>query len=327
VKALIPAAGVGTRLRPHTYTVPKALLDVAGKPILGHIVDRLLEAGIDELVFVVGYKGEEVSKWAEETYQVPMHFVQQTERLGLAHAVLQAEEILGDDPVFIILGDTLYEADLESVIERGANSLGVMEVEDPSRFGVVVAEGEKVVKLVEKPDEPISHLAIAGLYHVAQTPALMKACHRLVDEDIRTRGEYQLTDALSLMLEEGEVFRVFTLDAWYDCGVPETVLATNRALLEKSGGQVRKTEGDAIIIPPVHLGEDVVLEHSVIGPYVTLDDGVQIRESVVRNAIVGSGARIRGAVLDGSLIGDGAQVRGRPMALNVGDSAEIDYNG
>lgn len=327
MKALIPVAGVGTRLRPHTYTVPKALLDVAGKPILGHIVDRLLEAGIEELVFVVGYKGEEIQKWAEGAYQVPMHFVQQTERLGLAHAVLQAEEILGDDPVFIILGDTLYEADLESVIERDANSLGVMEVEDPSRFGVVVAEGEKVVKLVEKPDEPISHLAIAGLYQIVQTPALMNACHRLVDEDIRTRGEYQLTDALSLMLEEGQVFRIFTLDAWYDCGVPETILATNRALLEKSGGQVRKTEGNAIIIPPVHLGEDVVLEHSVIGPYVTLDDGVEIRESVVRNAIIGSKARIRGAVLDGSLIGDSAEVRGRPMALNVGDSAEIDYNG
>ncbi len=326
MKALIPAAGVGTRLRPHTYTVPKALLDVAGKPILGHIVDRLLEAGIDEVCFVVGYMGEEVRRWAEEQYEVPMHFVQQTERLGLAHAVLQAEEILGNDPVFIVLGDTLYEADLEGVIERGANSLGVMEVDDPSRFGVVVAEGERVMKLVEKPDEPISHLAIAGLYHIVDTPDLMKACRRLVDEDIRTRGEYQLTDALSLMLEGGAVFRVFSLDAWYDCGVPETVLATNRALLEKSGGQARRTGEDAVIVPPVHMGKDVVLEAAVVGPYVTLDDGVEVRGSVVRNSIIGANARVEGAVLDGSLIGDNAVVRGRPMALNVGDSAEIDYN-
>ncbi|MFO7768290.1 MAG: sugar phosphate nucleotidyltransferase [bacterium] len=327
MKALIPAAGVGTRLRPHTYTVPKALLDVAGKPILGHIVDRLLEAGIDEICFVVGYKGEEIRRWAEEQYEIPMHFVEQTERLGLAHAVLQAEELIGEEPVFIILGDTLYEADLESVIERGANSLGVMEVEDPRRFGVVVAEGERVVRLVEKPDEPISHLAIAGLYHIADTRDLMEACRRLVEEDIRTRGEYQLTDALSLMLEGGSVFRVFSLQAWYDCGVPETVLATNRALLEKSGGKARRTEGDAIIVPPVHIGEGVVLEHAVVGPYVSLDDGVQIRESVVRNSIIGSRAEVRGAVLDGSLVGDNAVVRGRPMALNVGDSAEIDYNG
>jgi glucose-1-phosphate thymidylyltransferase len=163
VKALIPVAGEGTRLRPHTHTVPKALLSVAGKPILEHIVDAVTDAGVDEICFVTGYKGEQIREWAEQRYRIPLHWVSQRATLGLGHAVLQAAEVLGSDPVLIVLGDTLFEADLKSVLQRPENAIGVMEVEDPSRFGVVVVEGGKVVRLVEKPFEPISHLAIAGL--------------------------------------------------------------------------------------------------------------------------------------------------------------------
>lgn len=327
MKALIPVAGVGTRLRPLTYTVPKALIDVAGKPILGHIMDILVEAGVEEFCFITSYMGEEIEAWAEESYKLPMEWVVQEETLGLGHAVLQAEEAIAGKPVFIVLGDTIFDADIKSVLEKGGNTLGVMEVEDPSRFGVVVVEGEKVIKLVEKPEQPLSYLAIAGLYHITDTDLLLDCLKRLVTEDIRTRGEYQLTDALSLMLEKAAVFRIFPLEAWYDCGLPETVLATNRALLEKVDGGSVRTEGEAIVIPPVHIGEEVVLQDSVIGPYVSLGRGAQVRGSVVRNSILGRKVRVEGAILDGSLLGDNTVVQGRSISLNVGDSSEVNFEG
>ena len=327
MKALIPVAGIGTRLRPHTYTVPKALLRVAGKPILGHIVDTLLNVGIDEICFVVGHMGDRIREWAEARYKIKMHWVQQDEMLGLGHAVLQAEKAIGNHPVFIILGDTLFDADLASVIKKGGNSLGVMEVADPSRFGVVVVEGGKVVRLVEKPVEPISYQAIAGLYHISDTRLLMGALKRLMKEDLRTKGEYQLTDALSLMLEEGAVFRTFPLKGWYDCGLPETILETNRILLDRDASRPLYEGEESVIIPPVYIGAEVRIVRSVVGPHAALDDGVEIRDSVVRNAIIGEAALIERAILDGSLVGNHAVVRGCPMALDVGDSSEIDFGG
>jgi len=330
MKALIPAAGVGTRLRPHTHTIPKALLPVAGKPIMGHIVDDLMAAGIDEVCFVTGYMGDQIREWAEGRYRIPLHWIHQRERLGLGHAILTAAEAIRGEPVLIVLGDTLFEADLPSVLKRPDNSLGVMTVEDPSRFGVVIVEGEKVVRLVEKPAEPISHLAIAGLYMIRDTDLLLSCLERMVAEDLRTRGEYQLTDALAMMMEQGAVFRTFPLKSWFDCGLPETVLETNRRLLERDA-RVPAVDAPAehpgsIIIPPVHLAEGVVIEQSVVGPWVTLDEGAIIRGSVIRNAIIGRRARVEKSILDGSLIGDHAVVIGRPMSLNVGDSSEINLS-
>ncbi len=324
MKALIPVAGTGTRLRPHTWTIPKALINVAGKTILGHIIDILLDAGIDEFVFVTGYMGDRVRQWTEETYDISMEWVVQKEMAGLGHAVLQAGNEFADEPVFVVLGDTIFKADIEGVLERGGNSLGVMKVDDPSRFGVVVVEGEKVVKLVEKPDQPISHLAIAGLYHITDSELLLSSLEHLVKENIRTRGEFQLTDALALMLEGGATFRTFGLDAWYDCGVPATVLETNRALLDASGGRATETGDQAIIVPPVHIGDDVELTGSVVGPHVTLGNGTIIRGSVVRNSIIGENSVVEGGVLDASIIGDNCLVRGCPLNLNIGDSSTID---
>jgi len=328
MKALIPVAGIGTRLQPHTFTTPKALLQVAGRPILGHIVDDLITSGIDSFCFVTGYRGEEIREWAEGAYEVEMAWVEQEEMLGLGHAILTAADAIAGEPVFIILGDTLFEADLAGVLAKGGNSLGVMEVDDPSRFGVVVTEGEKVIKLVEKPEQPISYLAIAGLYHITETDLLIAQLRRLVEEDIRTRGEYQLTDALAMMLAAGAAFRTFTLGAWYDCGIPDTVLATNRALLERSASAVAPAPVDgvaekAVIIPPVHLAAEVTLEGAVIGPHVSIDSGAVIRRSIVSDAIVGAGAVIEGAVVESSIVGPRTRVTGHPLVLNIGDSATV----
>jgi len=223
----------------------------------------------------------------------------------------------------VVLGDTIFKADIGGVVERGGNSLGVMKVDDPGRFGVVVVEGEKVVRLVEKPDQPISHLAIAGLYHITESDLLLTSLERLVSEDIRTRGEYQLTDALALMLEGGATFRTFPLEAWYDCGVPQTILDTNRALLDSSGGQVSGNGDQTTIVPPVHIGEGAELTGSVVGPHTTVGPGTAIHGSVVRNSIIGQNSVINGAVLDASIIGDNCSVRGQPLNLNIGDSSTI----
>lgn len=324
MKALIPVAGIGTRLRPITYTVPKALIRVAGKPILGHIVDTLIESGIDAICFITGYMEDRIRDWAENTYDIPMEWVTQRETLGLGHAVLQAERVIAGEPIFIVLGDTVFEADIASVIEKGGNSLGVMEVEDPTRFGVVVVEGERVIKLVEKPDQPISYLAIAGLYHIIDTDLLLDSLNRLVEENIKTRGEYQLTDALSMMLGKDAVFRIFPLQSWYDCGVPAAVLATNRSLLDKMPAVDTFSGDNVIIIPPVHIGEGAVIESSVVGPHVTLDSDANVKGSVIRDSIIGHNSLVEGAILERSILGGNSNVRGRPMVINIGDSATVD---
>jgi glucose-1-phosphate thymidylyltransferase len=223
MKAVIPAAGVGTRLRPHTLTKPKALLPVAGKPILAHIVDDLTAAGVDAFVLIVGYMDAAVRGWfARERPDLDITFVQQEQRLGLGHAVWTARDALGAEPFFCILGDTILKADYATLMGAPRSVIAVREVEDPRRFGVVEMDGERVRRFVEKPEVPPSNLAIVGAYYFHDAPALWAALDRVVAEDMRTRGEYQLTDALQLMVEGGVEFATMPVSDWYDCGKKET---------------------------------------------------------------------------------------------------------
>ena len=237
MKAIIPVAGIGTRLRPHTHTAPKALIQVAGKPILGHILDELKPIGISEVVLVTGYMGDRVKDYVEEAHNdLDATYVDQEERKGLGHAIYLTADSIDDEPVLIVLGDTIVTADFSSFVGGERTLIGVKEVDDPSRFGIVEVEDGEVKSLVEKPDVPSSNLAIVGLYYVVNTPLLFECLRRVIDEDIKTKGEYQLTDALILMLERGEKMGTFAVEGWHDCGLPETLLATNRYLLERSGG-------------------------------------------------------------------------------------------
>ena len=234
MKAVIPAAGIGTRLRPHTLNKPKALLPVAGKPILAHIVDDLAAAGIDGFVIIVGFHGEAVRAWfAAERPHLDITYIEQEQRLGLGHAIWTAREALGDEPFFCILGDTILKADYAALLACPDNMIAVREVADPRRFGVVILDGDRVAGFVEKPAVPPSNLAIVGAYLFRDAPRLWAGLDRVVREDRRTRGEYQLTDGLQLMLEGGAVFRTVTVADWYDCGKPETWLETNRVLLDR----------------------------------------------------------------------------------------------
>ncbi|MFO7610585.1 MAG: sugar phosphate nucleotidyltransferase [Candidatus Krumholzibacteriia bacterium] len=323
MKAVIPAAGVGTRLRPHTLTRPKALLPVAGKPILAHIVDDLAAAGVDGFVLIVGYKGDAVREWfARERPDLDITFVQQERRLGLGHAVWTAREALGDEPFFCILGDTILKADYAQLLRAPTNLIGVREVDDPRRFGVVEMDGERVRRFVEKPDVPPSNLAIVGAYFFRDAAALWAALGRVVAEDIRTRGEYQLTDGLQLMIEAGCAFATVPVSEWYDCGKAETWLDTNRVLLARAAaGRDAARPG---VVAPCHLAPDVVVEDSRIGPDVSVGAGTVIRGCELRDCVIGEHSRLEDCRLAGSLVGDHCVLRGASGSVNVGDYSEID---
>ncbi len=321
MKAIVPAAGVGTRLRPHTHTAPKVLLNVAGKPILAHILDEIIGLGVDELVLIVGYMGERIRQYVDSHYDVSVHYVEQPERLGLGHAVSLARDVVRSGPVLIVLGDTIFDADFKRILSGQANYIGVKPVEEPSRFGIVEVDGNRVTRLVEKPERPASNLAIVGIYYVAESAALFTALEEIMEAGIKTKGEYQLTDALQRMIENGMEMHPVSIDGWHDCGRPETLLETNRHLLDRIGGEMR-VEG-CHVIPPVSVAPSAVIDRSIIGPYVSVAPGVSIRNAIVRNSILNENAVVEEMLLDASVVGENAVVRGGYQKLNVGDSSEI----
>ncbi len=322
MKAVIPVAGQGTRLRPHTHTVPKAMLHVAGKTIIEYIIAEVSAVEPDEYIFVIGYLGDKLRTFLEKKIQKPVRFVVQKEMLGIAHALREARDYLKDGPFLIVLGDTIFQADLKRIVKRGVSAIGVRVVDDPRRFGVVVLDGERVIKLVEKPQTAVSTLAIAGVYYISDPELLVKCINRIVDEDVKTRGEYQLTDALQLMVDAGHEIETFPIEGWFDCGEPSALLETNRALLARVE-EVPKRPG-SIIIPPVWIDDSAAIQNSIIGPNVSVAGGAIIKDSIVRDSIVSEYAAVENLILQRSIIGDRATTQGRPASLNVGDSSQVE---
>lgn len=323
--AIVPAAGVGTRLRPQTHTVPKALVNVAGKPILGHILDALLEQGIERIVVVVGYMGMRIREYLRERYRKGIEVVEQTERLGLGHAIAVTEDHVVSGPVLIVLGDTIVEPDWSAYLGGDQAVIGVKEVDDPRRFGVVEVRGETVLRLVEKPVDPPSNLAIVGLYYFPDAAPLFEKLRVLMNDDQRTKGEFQLTDALQGMLDGGAAMRVSNVEGWFDCGKPETLLQTNQHLLRQVP-QPAPIPG-VTLVPPVFVAPTARVEKSILGPNVSVADGAIIRRALVRDAIINEGALVEDMLLEQSVIGESAIVRGSFQRLNVGDSSEVHLSG
>jgi glucose-1-phosphate thymidylyltransferase len=325
MKVIIPVAGIGTRLRPHTYTVPKVLLHVAGKPILAHILDIVKKLKISELVLITGFLGDQIVDYVKRNYNFKCKFVEQRELKGLGYAIYKASpEMKDDEPVLIILGDTIFDADLKPVIQGKHDSLGIMKVADPRRFGIVEMKGRFVRRLIEKPERPKSHLAVVGVYFIRNTPLLRQCLEHIVKNGITTKNEYQLTDALQLMIDRGARFETFRINGWYDCGKPETLLATNRKLLAKLN-PVSKIK-TALIIPPVFVSRSARVQNCILGPNVSVADRAIIRNSIIRNSIIGIQATVENSTLDSSLVGNSAQVKGVFRQLNVGDSSEINLS-
>ena len=325
MRAIIPAAGFGTRLKPHTYSLPKVLLNVGGKPILGHIIEKLLEEKINKATFITGYLGEMIVEYVETNFPaLQADFVEQEEMLGLGHAIQVAVPTFDDEEILIILGDTIFDVDLKSVLSGKVSSLGVKTVEDPSRFGVAVCDGEEIIKLVEKPKEQISNLSLVGLYYIANTKLLVESLDELFAKDIKTRGEFQLTDALQIMIDKEEKITTFQVDGWYDCGKPETLLSTNQYLLTKRG--TNRIVDNVVINDPVFIADSAVVKNSVIGPYTTISENCEVCDAIIRNSIISSGAKIGRVILEDSIIGSNAIVNSNYKKMNTGDSSEIEFN-
>lgn len=326
MRAVIPVAGVGSRLRPHTFTLPKVLLNVAGKPILGHILEELQRQNITDCTIVVGYMAELVQEYVTKNFDLNVKFVHQEERRGLGHSIWLARDTFqANEQLLIILGDTIFDMNLKNIASLEYSSLGVKQVEDPRRFGVAeVGNDGFIQKLVEKPDYIKPSLALVGIYNIMNSKLLTECLQTIVKNDLRTRGEYQLTDALELMIQRGEKFTTFPVEGWYDCGKYETILETNRYLLERDN--VGGTDNDNVIISPSYISPTAQISRSVIGPYATIADGAIVQDSIVKNSIISDGATVQQSTLDSSIVGNNAIVRGNFRRINVGDSSEIDFS-
>lgn len=323
MRAIIPVAGVGTRLRPHTYTMPKVLLNVAGKPILGHILDKLVENGIEEVTIVVGYMGDLIKEYVTRKYSLKVDFVEQQERLGLGHAIYLSRHTVSREPVLIILGDTVFDFDMQAMITSPHSSLGVKKVEDPRRFGVAELNNGFISKLVEKPEQPKSNLAIVGIYYIRESQILIESLKDLIKSERRTKGEFQLTDALQIMLDKGVAMKPFPVEGWFDCGKPETVLETNRHLLDRADNHYALP--GVTIIPPVFIAESATVTNSILGPYATVADGATVEHCIIRNSIVCDEASVREALLEDSIVGNNASIQGAFKRVNMGDSSELEF--
>jgi glucose-1-phosphate thymidylyltransferase len=323
LKVIIPVAGVGTRLRPHTYAVPKPLMPVAGKPVLQHVVDPLLTLEPEELIFVVGHLAEQIVDFIKVSYSQKTSFVWQNELQGLGFAIYLGLKEMAPGPLLIVLGDTIAHTDYPKFVAKGKNVVGLKEVEDPRRFGVAIVKDGMITEVEEKPANPKSNLALIGLYYFEDSRILLEQLEKVISLGHKTSGEYQLTDALAMMIKNGEPFTPYIVDGWYDCGKKETFLETNRILLTK-GNELSPQFDGSIIIPPVNIAPSAVIYESIVGPYVSVSEGAHIHRSIVKDCIIGKRAHIEYAVIENSLIGEKATVKGTPGVLNISKFSEID---
>ena len=319
---ILPVAGFGTRLRPQTWTKPKPLVSVAGKPMLEHVLDRVLPLEPAQIVFITGFLGDQIETWAREHLDVPVAFVEQPEMRGQTDAILRARELVDGDAL-ILFPDMLFEADFSAL--RNVDADVVMftkEVEDPSALGIAVVEEGRIIRLIEKPREPVSNLAVIGIYYVRHMPDLYAAIEEQMRRGLSLKNEYFIADAIQLMIDGGAKVISMPVQEWEDCGNAATLLSTNRFLLNRGGASARRREG-SVIIEPSFVADDANVENSVVGPFASIGSGATVRGSVVRDSIVEARADIRDALLDGSIVGRRAQVRGVARHANIGDDAVV----
>ena len=330
MKLIIPMAGRGTRLRPHTHTTPKPLLPVAGTMIVERIVEtfaRTLEGTIDDIVFILGDFGDEVKKELtamSERHNATAHFAKQDVALGTAHAVQCAGDHLSGE-IIVVFADTIFDTDSTVSVEDADSVVWLKEVEDPSRFGVAVHEGEEITDFVEKPNQPISNKAIIGVYYFKEGEALRKEIQYLLDNNIIGHGdEYQLTDALDRLLKDGKTFKSATVDEWLDCGTLPAWLDTSFIIEEKEfKGVDESLFKNSKIIPPVYIGEDVTIEQSVVGPFASIGKGSTIKKSVVEKSIVLENSSITHSNLERATVGSFVEADGLNGAVHLGDHTKV----
>jgi len=332
MKAIIPVAGVGTALRPHTHTQPKALVPVAGKPLISHIVDFLMSGGVTDFIFVIGYMGNKIEKYVKNHYQdkaLHLRFVVQDPRRGSAHAVwCTREKLKNDEPLLIMLGDTIINMDLGLMLRQADNVLGIKKVGNPGEFGIAeVDQNGYVTDLVEKPKIPRSNLGMTGLYKISHSHQLLASIEEMLQENPSDKQDYNLTDACKRMIQKGERFSVVEVDNWYDCGKKDTLLEANARLLRLPGMKTSHTAEypNTIIIPPVKIGRNCEIKNSIIGPNVVIADHTSIGNCIISNSILGSYSQIESLILDQSISGNDTSLKGGSQSLNIGENTEIHF--
>ena len=325
MKVIIPLAGKGTRLRPHTHITPKPMLKIAGKPVIDYVMDDLQRLGdVEQVIYITGHLKDKVEQYARTTYPFPSVFIEQKVQDGTAGAVALAKEYV-DQPVFIIFVDTIFDADLSVVKHTDADGIiWVKTVEDYQRFGVVVSDDHgNMTRIVEKPSTPVSKRANIGLYYIKNWKLLYEGIDWTLKQP-KNKGEFYLTDAFQYMIEHGAKIKVIDVEGWYDAGEQGTLLETNRTMLEK--GHARRPPvipPGVTVIDPVYIEDDVTLDGSTIGPNVSIGAGSRVERSTLRDTIVGNGAVVTGSTLASSMIGDSAVVDGAKGRVNVSDHSVV----
>jgi glucose-1-phosphate thymidylyltransferase len=332
MKIIIPMAGMGKRMRPHTLTVPKPMIPVAGKPIVYRLVEDLaamFDEKIEEIAFVVGEFGTEVEKnlvSIAEKVGAKGSIYYQKDPLGTAHAILCAGDTLKGH-LIVAFADTLFYADFKI----DTNQDGIIwtnKIEDPSAFGVVETDEHGIVKQFwEKPKEFVSDEAIIGIYYFKDGGRLKKELEYLIDNDIMVKGEYQLTDALTNMKDKGAMFKTASVTHWLDCGNKDATVATNKVVLEMNRGHNMISDDlrmeSSVILEPSYIGKGVVINNSVVGPYVSIGDNSTIESSLVQNSIIMNNARVINANLEGAMNGNYSVYEGKKESVNLGDYSEV----
>lgn len=325
MKVILPVAGTGSRLRPFTLSLPKCLLPIAGRTLIDYIVASYASLPVSEQIFITGYKGELVEDFVKSRGFQNARTVRQKNPQGLGEAISLCLPYLKDDePLLIILGDTLFDADLSFLKDTRENILMTREVEDPRRFGVAVTDAAGyVTRLVEKPETFVSNEALVGIYYIHDVAALRQSIEKLIREDIRTRNEYQLTDALEMMVEAGCKFRTSPIRSWLDCGTSETFLKTNAKILSEYPQEPSHKFQGSMIIPPCHIAETATIRNSVVGPNVSVGAEVVIENSKISDSVISERTILRDSEISHSIFGGESEVRGFKGSLLLGDHSKV----
>ncbi|MHA1973410.1 MAG: sugar phosphate nucleotidyltransferase [Candidatus Hodarchaeales archaeon] len=338
MRCIIPAAGRGTRLRPHTHTKPKVLLSLANRPIISYILDDVIEANIKDIIIIVGYEKEKLIEYIKSEYQnkCNLTFIEQKERKGLGHAIHVTAKYLDGTPVLIALGDSLYETSFKKMIEetkeypKWDGAITVKEVQNPQFYGVVTTKGDslEVKELEEKPQNPKSSKVITGVYIFNDSRKLRDSLEKLViTNNLGKNDEIQLTDALQLMINNGGVLGTIHSGKWFDCGKKEALLLAHRYVLDAKNKDLIKSKLDnSIVIPPVAIEEGCIIENSIIGPYVSIDKGTKLDRAIITSSIIGSCSIIKNASIHDSLVGNKVELIGGLSDLNIGDHSKIQFS-
>jgi len=332
MKIIIPMAGMGKRMRPHTLTTPKPLIPIAGKPIVEHLVEEIattLTEPIEEIGFVIGNFGEKVEKQLLEIakkFGAEGKIFYQNEALGTAHAIFCAKEMMSGK-IIVAFADTLFKANF-SISNHSDGSIWVKQVKNPSAFGVVTTDENQIIqKFIEKPESFVSDLAIIGIYYFKESEKLKDEIEKLINNHKTVNGEYQLTDVLESLSKKGLKFSAVTVDEWFDCGNKNATVSTNLNLLKIQGGNFISSKSkikNAIIVPPCYIADDVEINDAVIGPYVSVEKGTVVNSSIVRNSIIQRFALLENTNITNSMVGAYAQIKGKLDEVSLSDYSVIE---